>query len=277
MTESETETESVRPGPSARLGVEGAVALVTGASRGVGRGVASELSRLGARVYGTGRTVEDADLPSGVVRLPCDHTDDTQTREVFGRIREETERLDILVNSAWGGYEGMMEDGEFTWPAPFWQQPLWRWSAMMDAGVRALFVASREAARIMIPRRRGLIVHLSYWSARRYLGNAIYGTAKAATDKLASDMAHELADRGVSVVSLYPGLVRTEAVLASGAFDLSDSESPEFVGRAVAALHNDPGLPDRSGGVVVAAELARELGFTDLDGSVPGPLSPDEL
>lgn len=260
---------------SADLSMDGSVVLVTGASRGVGRGVAHELHGRGARVYATGRTVGDAELPADVVRCPCDHTVDAETEAVFERIGAETGVLDVLVNSSWGGYEDMVEDGEFTWPLPFWEQPRWRWSAMMNAGVRALFVASQLAAPVMIEEGSGLIVNLSYWAARTHVGNAIYGASKAATDKLTADMAHEIAHHGVSVVSLYPGLVRTEAVEASG-IDLSNAESPRFAGRAVAALRNDPDLPERSGGVVVAARLARELGFTDVDGSQPKPLTLEE-
>ena len=122
----------------------------------------------------------------------------------------------------------------------------------------------------------GLIVNLSYWSARKRLGNALYGMAKAATDKMAADMAHELDGRGVTVVSLYPGLVRTEAVLAAGGFDLSNSESPEFIGRAMVALVRDPRVTERSGEVLVAARLGREYGFTDIDGRTPRPLTLDE-
>lgn len=118
------------------------VALVTGASRGVGRGVAGELHRLGMTVYATGRSIEQASLPEGVVRIACDHLHDAQTARVFDRIAAEAGRLDMLVNSAWGGYETMIEHGEFTWAAPFWEQSPHRWTAMMDAGVRAAFVAS---------------------------------------------------------------------------------------------------------------------------------------
>ncbi|HEU0012881.1 MAG TPA: SDR family NAD(P)-dependent oxidoreductase [Longimicrobium sp.] len=258
---------------AADLSLEGCVALVTGASRGVGRGVAAELAACGVRVYATGRTVADADLPAAVTRVPCDHTEDDEVAGVFRRVQEERGRLDILVNSAWGGYEGMVEDGRFTWPVPFWEQPAWRWEKMMDAGVRALFIAGQHAARMMVPAGRGLIVNVSSWAARKHIGNAIYGVAKAATDKLTADMAHELRPHGVAVVSLYPGLVRTEAVLGAGVFDLSNSESPEFIGRAVAALWNDAGRMDRSGQVVVAAALARELGFSDVDGRTPRPLT----
>jgi NAD(P)-dependent dehydrogenase (short-subunit alcohol dehydrogenase family) len=130
---------------------------------------------------------------------------------------------------------------------------------MMDAGVRAAFTASSHAARIMVPQRRGLIVNISFWAAQKYIGNVIYGVAKAAMDKMTADMAHELAPHGVAVLSLYPGLVRTEAVLRAaeaGWLDLSNSESPEFIGRVVAALASDPALMERSGKVVVASTAA---------------------
>lgn len=249
------------------------VALVTGASRGVGKGVAIELADAGYRVYGTGRTILDADLPSTVSRLPCDHTDDARVREVFEEIGDEAGRLDVLVTSAWGGYERMVEDGVFTWTLPFWEQPLWRWDAMVTAGVRAAFVASQHAARRMVPVGRGLIVHLSYWSARKHLGNTLYGMAKAATDKMAADMGHELSGTGVAALSLYPGLVRTEAVLASGAFDLEGSESPRFIGRAVLALAREADPERWNGRTVVAAALAEEYDFVDVDGRRPSPLT----
>jgi NAD(P)-dependent dehydrogenase (short-subunit alcohol dehydrogenase family) len=129
---------------------------------------------------------------------------------------------------------------------------------------------------MMLPTGRGLIVNISVWAARKFIGNTIYGVSKAATDKLTADMAHELRKHGISVVSLYPGLVRTEAVLAAashGVFTLDNSESPEFIGRVIAALARDPRLSERSGAVVVAAEAARELGVVDLDGRQPTPLT----
>jgi NAD(P)-dependent dehydrogenase (short-subunit alcohol dehydrogenase family) len=217
--------------------------------------------------------VETADLDGAVQRAACDHNDDTNVERVFRLIADEHGRLDVLVNSAWGGYERMVEDGKFTWPAPFWEQPVWRWDAMMNAGVRAAFVASQHAARMMVPNKHGLIANISTWAARKHIGNLLYGLSKAATDKLTADAAHELQSHGVTVVSLYPGLVRTEAVLAAGVFDLSNSESPEFTGRAVAALADDANVSRWSGQALVVAELARTYRFTDIDGKSPRPLT----
>jgi dehydrogenase/reductase SDR family protein 1 len=253
------------------------VALVTGASRGVGRGVALGLANAGATVFATGRTIERANLGAKIKAIACDHTDDEAVAAVFRQINETAGRLDILVNVAWGGYERMVEDGKFTFAAPFWQQPIWRWDAMITVGVRAAFVASQHAARVMVQAGRGLIVHISSWAAQKHIANTLYGLAKAATDKMAADMAHELKSHGVTVVSLYPGLVRTEAVLAAGCFDLSNSETPEFIGRAVAALAADPQVSRRTGSVLVAAALAEEYGFTDIDGRQPRPLTLEDV
>jgi len=254
------------------------IALVTGASRGVGRGVAISLTHAGYTVYGTGRGIHAADLPGSVIRIRCDHLRDEETAAVFARIRAEADSLDVLVNAAWAGYERMVEDGRFTWPLPFWEQPAHRWTGMMDAGVRAAFVASAHAAGMMVRRGRGLIVNIGYWAARKYMANVVYGVAKAATDKMTADMAHELRPHGVAVISLYPGLVRTESVLAAakdGWLDLSNSESPEFVGRVIAALARDPALLERTGKVAIAAEFAAELGVRDIDGRQPAPLTLD--
>jgi len=251
----------------------GQVALVTGASRGIGRGVAVGLANAGATVFATGRSIAQSELGPGIQSVTCDHTDDQAVAEVFRQIQASAGRLDILVNVAWGGYERMVENGQFTFVAPFWQQPVWRWDAMVTAGVRAAFVASQHAARLMVPAKRGLIVNVSHWSAQKYIANTLYGVSKAATDKLTSDTAHELKSHGVTVVSLYPGLVRTEAVLAAGVFDLSNSESPEFIGRAVAALAADSAVARKTGAVLVAAALALEYGFTDVDGKQPRPLT----
>ncbi len=245
-------------------------ALVTGASRGVGRGVAIGLVDSGFDVWATGRSITKADLPGAVHRIVCDHTNDAETIAAVSQVAD----IDLLVNSSWGGYERMMEDGKFTWGLPFWEQPAHRWPSMMDAGVRAAFVASSRAASEMLPRKRGLIVNVSHWAAQKHIGNAIYGISKAATDKMTFDMAHELKPHGIAVVSLYPGMVRTEAVMAAAEWlDLSNSESPEFIGLVIAALARDAKLMERNGEVCVAAALAKEYGVSDIDGKQPRPLT----
>src|SRR5262245_33593824 len=259
--------------------LNGKVALVTGASRGVGKGIALELIDEGATVYITGRSVEDMRYISGKgSAVECDHRDDEQVKLTFRQIADEQGRLDILVNNGWGGYEDMLENGEFTWPHPFWRQPLWRWDSMFQAGVRANYVASQLAAQVMVSRRSGLIVNISFWAAQKYIGNVAYGVSKAATDKLTVDMSHELREYDVAVMSLYPGLVRTEKVMQAAEWlDLSNSESPQFIGRAVVALASDPDAIAKTGRVLVAASLAQEYGFTDIDGKTPKPLTLSEV
>ena len=261
-------------------------AIVTGASRGVGRGVAEALGESGARVAITGRdeaalaqtAASVTTLGGSALALRCDHRDAAQTEAALERALRELGGLDLLVNNAWGGYENMAEDGEFTWPRPFWEQPLWRWDAMFGAGVRVAYQCSQRAARALVAQRRGLIVNISFWAAQKYLGNVAYGVAKCATDRLTADCAHELRAHGVAVVSLYPGLVRTEKVMESAAFlDLSNSESPRFTGRAVVALVRDTEVLGRSGRALVVAQLAREYGFTDVDEKLPRALTRDDV
>ena|SRR5215472_2795136 len=255
--------------------LESSVAVVTGGTFGVGRGIASELANHGARVFVTGRSVLDGSADDErITRIRCDHRLDAEVAGAFEHIIRETRRIDILVNNVWGGYERMIENGIFTWTKPFWEQPLWRWDAMFNAGVRAHYQASQLAAPAMIANRRGLIVNISFWAARKHIGNVAYGVSKGATDKMTADMAVELRPYGVTVVSLYPGLVRTEKVMEAAAWlDLTNSESPEFIGRAVAALAGDPDIIQHSGRVLVAASLAVEYGFKDIDGKAPRPLT----
>jgi len=271
----------------------GKIALVTGASRGIGKGVALGLGEKGASVYVTGRTTiggtgvqglegsinETAEAIKEIggigFALRCDHTDDNKVKWIFDSILEKEQRLDILVNNVWGGYECMFNNhGEYIWEKPFWEQPIEQWELMFSAGVRAHYVACWHAARIMIHQKQGLIVNLSHWAAREYSGNVCYGIAKAATDKLTSDAAHDLQPFNVSVISLYPGLVRTERVMRASEFlDLSNSESPQYIGRVIAALYTDPALKEKSGKTLVAAQLGSEYGISDIDGNIPKPLS----
>jgi len=273
--------------------LKGKVALVTGASRGVGKGIALGLGEAGMTVYVTGRSVEEgtAHLPGTVIQtaqevtalggagvaVRCDHRDDEEVEAVFKRVVEERGRLDVLVNNVWGGYEFYYDGTEFWKERGFWDAPVSRWDAMFQAGARAHYVASVLAAKVMVTQRHGLIVNISFWAAQKYLGGPAYGAAKAATDKMAKDMAVELRSHNVAAVSLYPGLVRTEGVIrAAEHFDLSNSESPRFVGRAVAALAADPDVMKKSGQVLVTAALAQEYGFTDLNGKSPRPLRLEE-
>lgn len=181
--------------------------------------------------------------------------------------------IEVLVNNAWG-YERMVEDGTFTWTKPFWEQALWRWDAMFSAGVRAHYYASQLAAESMVARQSGLIVNISFWAAQKHIANVAYGVSKAATDKMTANMAVELRPHGVTAVALYPGLVRTEKVMEAAPWlDLKNSESPELIGRAVAALAADPDVVRHTGTLLVAASVAAEYGFTDIDGKTPRPLT----
>ena len=266
------------------------VAVVTGASRGVGKGIALGLGEAGAIVYVTGRTVKDktdveklggtvSDTAEAVtaiggkgIGLQCDHIDDAQVEAVFKRIAKESNKIDVLVNNAWAGYENMREGRVFSYFKPFWEQPFWRWDAMFDAGVRAAYTSSAFAARSMTKKKSGLIVNISYWAAQVYMSNTQYGVSKAAVDKMTEYMAHELKKYKVAVVSLYPGLVRTESIMRNAKhFDMSNSESPQFIGRVVAALASDPQIMKKSGKVLVAAQEALEYGIQDIDGRQPRP------
>ncbi|MET0436137.1 MAG: SDR family NAD(P)-dependent oxidoreductase [Devosia sp.] len=274
---------------------KGTVALVTGASRGIGRGIALSFLAQGMTVHVTGRTVTDAQaavhpqlegsldglkaeaeaLPGELIVHVCDHADDRQTEAAVAAALRHSGKVDILVNNAWPGYESMVEGDDYTWEQPFWEQPIWRWDAMIGVALRTSFVASRAVAPGMIARKTGLIVNISFWAAQKHHGNAIYGIAKAGTDKMSSDFAHELRPHGVTAISLYPGLVRTEAVMRNAEyFDMSNSESPQFVGLAIAALWVDPNRLEKSGKVHVTADLASEYGFVDIDGKkiVPATL-----
>ena len=191
-------------------------------------------------------------------------------------MREEQGRLDLLVNNVWGGYEQYEFEG-FT--APFWDQPLRHWQGMFEAGLRAHLVASRYAVPLMLQQRRGLIINTVAWDRGMYLGNLFYDVAKAAIIRMAYGMAEELRPHGVAALALAPGFVRTERVMAAHAlqpFPLDRTESPEYIGRAVAHLAADPQVMQKSGKVMAVGDLAREYGFTDIDGKQPPAFRIDE-
>lgn len=264
------------------------VALVTGASRGIGKGIAKSLANAGVFVYFTGRTTVDGESHSTLsgsifktqeeIRemggkceaLQCDHQDDNQVKAVFERIYQTHGRLDVLVNNVWGGYQHFTDGTEFWNESGFWTSPISRWDSMFNSGVRAHYVSSIFAADSMVRKKQGLIINLSFHSAGRDDQGVAYAASKAATDRMSSSMAYELKQHNVTVVSLYPGIVRTESVMAGAEFlDLSNAETPEFVGRAVLALIGDEKVHEKSGSVLKTAELAREYGFSDVDGKCP--------
>jgi NAD(P)-dependent dehydrogenase (short-subunit alcohol dehydrogenase family) len=277
------------------------VAIVTGASRGAGRGIAVELGAAGASVYVTGRSTRERPAQSyasilSLSKLPaipgsidetaeevtraggraiavrCDHTLDEDVSALFERVQRDQGRVDLLVNNAWGGHESF--DGVFD--APFWEHPLGHWDSMFDRGVRNHLLASRHAAPLMVRQKRGLIVTTTFWDRDRYLrGNLFYDLAKASMNRLAFGMAEELRPHGIASLAVSPGWMRTELVLAGHQTDeahwqerpaLARTESPRYLGRAVAALAGDPAVLNKSGSVHRVADLAREYGFSDIDG-----------
>ncbi len=265
----------------------GAVAVVTGASRGIGKGCAIELGAAGATVYLTGRTLEEgrAALPGTIgataeavdaaggrgIAVACDHRDDAQVEKLFARVADEQGRLDLLVNNAFA------IPPELTSGKPFWELPISNWDDMIDVGTRSAYVASLHAARLMVPAKDGLIANVSSSGAAEYAWHVVYGVGKCALDRFTADAAHELAPWGVSVVSLWPGLVRTErteqAAAALPTLDFEGAESQRFTGRAVTALAADPERARFSGRAIPSRTLADEYGFTDVDGTLPnGPL-----
>lgn len=258
------------------------IAVVTGASRGVGRGVALALGTNGWTVYLTGRDEEtlgkaaaDVTAAGGVgVPVVCDHAVDAQALDLFARVDTDHSRLDLLVNNVWSGPADIALD------QPFWTRPLSDWDSLVGIGLRAHYVASVAATPIMLRAGSGLIVNISSFGARGHLHSAAYGIAKAGLDRMAHAMAEDLSGLGVAVVSLWPGLVHTEAVEAMRAqgiesvmgFPITDAESPDLVGRVVHALATDPKLETRSGHTFVTAELAREYELAEADGRYPPSL-----
>jgi len=257
--------------------LEGKVALVTGASRGGGKGIACVLGEQGATVYVTGRSVrgqpttlgrpgtiddtaEEVTARGGTgIAVRCDHTDDAQVEAVFDRIRGEQGRLDLLVNNAWSGYE-ISPSGDI----PFWEIEWRHWDLMFDGGLRAAAFASTLAAPLMIEAGSGLIVNIT-WVLDRPHGHAWYEVVKNATNKMTEQMADDLRPFSIACVAVSPGFMRLERMELTPEL-AAKAESAEFPGRAIAALASDPDVLAKSGGVYITPTLAREYGFTDIDG-----------
>jgi NAD(P)-dependent dehydrogenase (short-subunit alcohol dehydrogenase family) len=267
------------------LKLAGKVAVVTGASRGIGKGIALALAEEGATVYITGRTVKEGDyyLPGTVgetarlcterggngIAVACDHADNAAVAALFTQIEAEQGRLDILVNNAFTLSEDLLE------PKGFWEKPLSNWE-MMDVGVKSNFVAAWHAARLMVPQKSGLIVNISGYAAVTYTYGVLFGTCKTAVGRMNRDMGIELKPYNVATVALWQGLTLTEKAkdnLAKVADKMTSSitgqkgSSVEHPGRVIAAMACDPAIMQRSGGEFITAEIAQEYGVTDDDGT----------
>jgi NAD(P)-dependent dehydrogenase (short-subunit alcohol dehydrogenase family) len=271
--------------------LSGKIAVVTGASRGIGKGIALALAGEGATVYVTGRTVTPGSypLPGTVgetaaevdrrggkgIAVQVDHGKDDQVAALFEQVEREQGRLDLLVNNAFALPETLTD------PEPFWEKPLSYWE-MVDVGVRSSYVAAWHAAHIMVPQKSGLIVQTSGYVGVTYTYGVVFGLCKAAVDRMARDMAIELKPHNVASMSLWMSLTFTERALrnleaqpdmkAAIVTNPEIGSSPEFAGRVIAALANDPDIMKRSGATYITAELALDYRVTDIDGKVPPSL-----
>ncbi|CAJ1499509.1 SDR family NAD(P)-dependent oxidoreductase [[Mycobacterium] burgundiense] len=261
------------------------VAVVTGASRGAGAGIAHALGSHGATVYVTGRSQSPADAPTpGTIQetaakvtaaggqgiaVRVDHGDDDQVRALFARIEHEQGRVDILVNNA-----AIIRD-EMMARTKFWDEPI-NVIDTLDVGLRSSYVATVYAAPLMLPHRHGLVVFTSSSGSVHYAFGPAYGVPKAGVDKMAADMAFDFKEFGIAAVSIWMGSLLTDRVRKIVAANpdklghiLDTAETPELTGHVIAALYNDPDLMAVTGQTLIGAELAVEYGIKDEDGRQP--------
>lgn len=264
--------------------LEKTVAVVTGASRGVGRGIALALGSAGATVYVTGRSTRTAgrteDLPGTVddtaeevtarggtgIAVRCDHRSTDDNQALADRVAAEHGSLNLLVNNAWAGYE---RSADVRFDAPYWKQPMWRYE-LCEGSLRAQYDVTRLLTPLMTGQPGGLIVGIGFTDGDTYLGQAAYDVFKSASDRMSKAFAADLRKQRVAALSVHPGFVRTERVEAAwealGDGPAAVVHSPEYVGRAIAHLAADPQVLDRSGQVLSTGDLAEEYGFDDIDG-----------
>ncbi len=261
------------------------VAIVTGASRGAGRGIAVALGEKGYRVYVTGRSVNEGtaafggtigataalvDAAGGEGRAAqVDHGNAADIAALFERVAEESGRLDILVNNAAALHEDLVK------PGPFWEKSP-DLVNILDVGLRSHYLASWHAARMMVPAGSGLIAFTSSFGSVCYMHGAAYGAQKAGVDKFAADMGVDFRGTGVAAVSLWMGPLLTERSKQTLAEHpeqyekfMADAETPEFNGRVIAAIHDDPDLAELNGQTLISAEMAPKYGITEEGGRVP--------
>jgi NAD(P)-dependent dehydrogenase (short-subunit alcohol dehydrogenase family) len=264
----------------------GQVAVVTGATRGAGLGIARVLGEQGATVYVTGRSVRGAptvpEYPGSIedaadqvsarggrgIPVRCDHTDEQSVIELFERVQAGHGRLDVLVCNAWAGYMPYPEHNKW-FDQPFWEQSMERWDGMFTGGLRAHLMTARYGVPLMLPASRGLVIFTTFTMGRKYLGNVFYDVAKNGICRAAEVLAGELEDHEIAVLALTPGWVLAERMTDLTPSQRTQTESVEYIGRAVAALAADPGVMRRSGQALAVGNLAREYGFTDVDGRQP--------
>jgi NAD(P)-dependent dehydrogenase (short-subunit alcohol dehydrogenase family) len=269
---------------------EDRVVVVTGASRGAGKGIAIALGATGATVYVTGRSQREGDAPlPGTVQstadavteaggrgiaVACDHADDAQVEALFEQVRREQGRLDILVNNATALHDALTDSG------PFWEKPL-ALTDLWNVGMRSHYTAAWFGAPLLLAAGAGLIVNTSSFGGRIYMHGPAYGAGKAAVDKMAHDMAVDFRPHKVAVVSIWMGLLLTErtrrvfkAEPDKYAELAATTETPEFTGRIIDSLARDPGLMEKSGRVWIGAELAEAYGVRDINGAQPPSYRP---